>query len=72
MYLAQSPDEEALVSAARNFGFIFKARTPSSITVVVRVITVVVMVITVVVRVITVMRRASLVSEETSDEHRKW
>lgn len=28
MYNAQSPDEAALVSAARNFGYVFKARTP--------------------------------------------
>lgn len=32
-YQAQSPDEAALVSAARNFGFVFKERTPNSITV---------------------------------------
>lgn len=32
-YQAQSPDEEALTSAARNFGFVFKERTPSSITI---------------------------------------
>ncbi|KAL7021489.1 hypothetical protein ACKWTF_011893 [Chironomus riparius] len=32
-YQAQSPDEAALVSAARNFGFVFKARTPNSITI---------------------------------------
>lgn len=32
-YQAQSPDESALVSAARNFGFVFKSRTPSSITI---------------------------------------
>lgn len=32
-YQAQSPDEEALVSAARNFGFVFKERTPNSITI---------------------------------------
>ncbi|KAG5672680.1 hypothetical protein PVAND_002791 [Polypedilum vanderplanki] len=32
-YQAQSPDESALVSAARNFGFVFKARTPTSITI---------------------------------------
>ncbi len=32
-YQAQSPDEAALVSAARNFGFVFKSRTPKSITV---------------------------------------
>lgn len=35
-YQAQSPDEAALVSAARNFGFVFKARTPNSITIEVR------------------------------------
>lgn len=33
VYQAQSPDEGALTSAARNMGFVFKARTPSSITV---------------------------------------
>ncbi|XP_022669061.1 probable phospholipid-transporting ATPase IM [Varroa jacobsoni] len=32
-YQAQSPDEEALTSAARNFGFVFKNRTPKSITI---------------------------------------
>lgn len=32
-YQAQSPDEAALVSAARNFGFIFRERTPNSITI---------------------------------------
>lgn len=32
-YQAQSPDESALVSAARNFGFVFKYRTPNSITI---------------------------------------
>lgn len=32
-YQAQSPDESALVSAARNFGFVFRARTPNSITI---------------------------------------
>lgn len=32
-YQAQSPDEAALVSAARNFGFVFKSRTPKTITV---------------------------------------
>lgn len=32
-YQAQSPDEAALVSAARNFGFVFKSRTPSSISI---------------------------------------
>lgn len=35
-YQAQSPDEAALVSAARNFGFVFKSRTPNSITIDVR------------------------------------
>lgn len=30
-YQAQSPDESALVSAARNFGFVFRSRTPNSI-----------------------------------------
>ncbi|XP_015198388.2 phospholipid-transporting ATPase ID-like isoform X1 [Lepisosteus oculatus] len=33
MYQAQSPDEGALVTAARNFGFVFRARTPETITV---------------------------------------
>ena len=33
-YQAQSPDEDALVSAARNFGFVFKERTPRSITII--------------------------------------
>lgn len=32
-YQAQSPDENALVSAARNFGFVFTERTPRSITI---------------------------------------
>lgn len=32
-YQAQSPDEGALVSAARNFGFVFRARTSDSITI---------------------------------------
>lgn len=32
-YQAQSPDEAALVSAARNFGFVFKSRTPNTITI---------------------------------------
>src|SRR5690606_25193111 len=32
VYQAQSPDEGALVSAARNFGFVFKSRTPKTIT----------------------------------------
>ncbi|XP_077989510.1 putative phospholipid-transporting ATPase IM [Glandiceps talaboti] len=31
-YQAQSPDEAALVGAARNFGFVFRHRTPSTIT----------------------------------------
>ncbi|XP_045865914.1 probable phospholipid-transporting ATPase IM isoform X1 [Meles meles] len=33
IYQVQSPDEGALVTAARNFGFIFKSRTPDTITV---------------------------------------
>ncbi|XP_014251342.1 phospholipid-transporting ATPase ID [Cimex lectularius] len=33
IYQAQSPDEAALVSAARNFGFVFRERTPYSITI---------------------------------------
>lgn len=32
-YQAQSPDESTLVSAARNFGVVFKERTPNSVTV---------------------------------------
>lgn len=32
-YQAQSPDEAALVSAARNFGFVFRSRTSNSITI---------------------------------------
>ena len=32
-YNAQSPDEAALVSAAKNFGYVFKARSPFTITV---------------------------------------
>ncbi|XP_019896178.2 phospholipid-transporting ATPase ID isoform X1 [Esox lucius] len=32
LYQAQSPDEGALVSAARNFGFVFRSRTPETIT----------------------------------------
>ena len=32
-YQAQSPDEGALVKAARTFGFVFKSRTPDSITI---------------------------------------
>lgn len=32
-YQAQSPDEAALVSAARNFGFVFRSRTPNSISI---------------------------------------
>ncbi|XP_039974416.1 phospholipid-transporting ATPase ID isoform X2 [Xiphias gladius] len=31
-YKAQSPDEGALVTAARNFGFVFRSRTPGTIT----------------------------------------
>uniref|UniRef100_A0A8C7XDE0 Phospholipid-transporting ATPase n=1 Tax=Oryzias sinensis TaxID=183150 RepID=A0A8C7XDE0_9TELE len=34
IYQAQSPDEGALVTAARNFGFVFRSRTPESITVI--------------------------------------
>ncbi|XP_062984436.1 phospholipid-transporting ATPase ID-like isoform X2 [Elgaria multicarinata webbii] len=34
VYQAQSPDEGALVTAARNFGFVFRGRTPETITVV--------------------------------------
>uniref|UniRef100_A0A3B4EEH5 Phospholipid-transporting ATPase n=1 Tax=Pygocentrus nattereri TaxID=42514 RepID=A0A3B4EEH5_PYGNA len=33
-YQAQSPDEGALVTAARNFGFVFRTRTPETISVV--------------------------------------
>ncbi|KGL84223.1 putative phospholipid-transporting ATPase ID, partial [Tinamus guttatus] len=33
LYKAQSPDEGALVTAARNFGFVFRARTPHTVTV---------------------------------------
>uniref|UniRef100_A0AAY4CX71 Phospholipid-transporting ATPase n=1 Tax=Denticeps clupeoides TaxID=299321 RepID=A0AAY4CX71_9TELE len=32
LYQAQSPDEGALVTAARNFGYVFRARTPETIT----------------------------------------
>ena len=32
-YQAQSPDENALVSSARNFGFVFTGRTQRSITI---------------------------------------
>ncbi|XP_028326612.1 LOW QUALITY PROTEIN: phospholipid-transporting ATPase ID [Gouania willdenowi] len=32
LYKAQSPDEGALVTAARNFGFVFRSRTPRTIT----------------------------------------
>uniref|UniRef100_A0A3B3YG00 Phospholipid-transporting ATPase n=1 Tax=Poecilia mexicana TaxID=48701 RepID=A0A3B3YG00_9TELE len=32
-YQAQSPDEGALVTAARNFGFAFRSRTPETITI---------------------------------------
>jgi phospholipid-translocating ATPase len=35
-YQAQSPDEGALVSAARNFGFVYKSRTPKTITVIIK------------------------------------
>uniref|UniRef100_A0AAV2MNX7 Phospholipid-transporting ATPase n=1 Tax=Knipowitschia caucasica TaxID=637954 RepID=A0AAV2MNX7_KNICA len=34
VYLAQSPDEGALVTAARNFGFVFRSRTPESVSIV--------------------------------------
>ncbi|KAF0034280.1 hypothetical protein F2P81_014346 [Scophthalmus maximus] len=34
LYQAQSPDEGALVTAARNFGFVFRSRTPDSVTIV--------------------------------------
>lgn len=33
-YQAQSPDEGALVTAARNFGYVFRTRTPETISVV--------------------------------------
>uniref|UniRef100_A0AAQ6A9D3 Phospholipid-transporting ATPase n=1 Tax=Amphiprion ocellaris TaxID=80972 RepID=A0AAQ6A9D3_AMPOC len=33
VYQAQSPDEGALVTAARNFGFVFRSRTPETITI---------------------------------------
>ena len=33
IYQAQSPDENALVSAARNFGFVVTERTSKSITI---------------------------------------
>uniref|UniRef100_A0A3B5QBV4 Phospholipid-transporting ATPase n=1 Tax=Xiphophorus maculatus TaxID=8083 RepID=A0A3B5QBV4_XIPMA len=32
-YQAQSPDEGSLVTAARNFGFVFRSRTPETITI---------------------------------------
>lgn len=34
VYQAQSPDEGALVTAARNFGFVLRSRLPETITVV--------------------------------------
>lgn len=34
-YQAQSPDEGALVTAARNFGIVFKSRTPNSVNILV-------------------------------------
>lgn len=34
LYQAASPDEEALVTAARNFGYVFLSRTQDTITVV--------------------------------------
>uniref|UniRef100_UPI003AAF755E phospholipid-transporting ATPase ID isoform X2 n=1 Tax=Centroberyx gerrardi TaxID=166262 RepID=UPI003AAF755E len=33
VYKAQSPDEGALVTAARNFGFVFRSRTPGTVTI---------------------------------------
>uniref|UniRef100_A0A452TLB3 Phospholipid-transporting ATPase n=1 Tax=Ursus maritimus TaxID=29073 RepID=A0A452TLB3_URSMA len=36
IYQAQSPDEGALVTAARNFGFVFRSRTSETITVIER------------------------------------
>ncbi|XP_021332106.1 phospholipid-transporting ATPase ID [Danio rerio] len=33
VYQAQSPDEGALVTAARNFGFVFRSRSPETITI---------------------------------------
>ena len=33
IYQVQSPDEGALVTAAKNLGFIFKSRTPETITI---------------------------------------
>ncbi|XP_071385371.1 phospholipid-transporting ATPase ID isoform X2 [Centroberyx affinis] len=33
VYKAQSPDEGALVTAARNFGFVFHSRTPGTVTI---------------------------------------
>lgn len=33
VYQAQSPDEGALVTAARNFGFVFRSRTPETVTI---------------------------------------
>uniref|UniRef100_A0A673C8R9 Phospholipid-transporting ATPase n=1 Tax=Sphaeramia orbicularis TaxID=375764 RepID=A0A673C8R9_9TELE len=33
LYQAQSPDEGALVTAARNFGFVFRSRTPESVSI---------------------------------------
>jgi magnesium-transporting ATPase (P-type) len=32
-YAAQSPDEAALVSAAKNFGYVFKGRTQDKLTI---------------------------------------
>ncbi|XP_023694698.2 phospholipid-transporting ATPase ID isoform X1 [Paramormyrops kingsleyae] len=34
LYQAQSPDEGALVTAARNFGFVFRSRTPETVNIV--------------------------------------
>uniref|UniRef100_A0A8C2ID72 Phospholipid-transporting ATPase n=1 Tax=Cyprinus carpio TaxID=7962 RepID=A0A8C2ID72_CYPCA len=33
VYQAQSPDEGALVTAARNFGFVFRSRSPETVTI---------------------------------------
>ncbi len=32
-YQAQSPDEGALVTATRNFGFVFRSRSPETVTI---------------------------------------
>lgn len=33
VYQAQSPDEGALVMATRNFGFVFRSRSPETVTI---------------------------------------